>query len=81
MLRWVVETYWPVWPTAVSCPSNRIVTRPKVKENPGTSEMVWEGKIGLVRDEVRERTDGETLDGSIKFFIYRGEPMSGNNYR
>ena len=25
--RWMVETYWP---TAVSCPSNRIVTGPKV---------------------------------------------------
>ena len=28
--------------------------------------------IRLVRDETRERTDGITLDSSIKFFIHRG---------
>ena len=46
-------------------------------ENSGTSEMVWESEIRLVRDEIqiRESMDGETLDmlaSSIKFFIYRG---------
>ena len=34
--------------------------------------MVWEDEIRLVRDEIRERTDGEILDRSIEFFIYRG---------
>jgi hypothetical protein len=42
--------------------------------------MAWEDRIRLVRDEIRERTNGETLDSSIKFFIYRGlegrQPMS-----
>ena len=43
-------------------------------ENSGTSEMVWESEIRLVRDGIRERIDGETLDllaSSIKLFIYR----------
>ena len=44
-------------------------------DNSRTSKMVWESEIRLVRDEIRERMDGETLDmldSSIKFFIYRG---------
>ena len=44
-------------------------------ENSGTSEMVWENEIRLVRDEIRERMDGEALDmlaSSIEFFIHRG---------
>ena len=31
--------------------------------------MVWEDEIRLVRDGIRKRTDGETLDRSIKCFI------------
>ena len=41
----------------------------------GTSKMFWESEIRVVRDEIRERMDGETLDmlaSSITFFIYRG---------
>ena len=64
------------------------VTGPKVQENSGTSAMVWEDRIRLrnVRDEIRERTNGETLDSSIKFFIYpwairAAANVSRNNYR
>ena len=47
-------------------------------ENAGTSKMVWESELRLVRDEIRGWMDGKTLDmldmlaSSIKFFIYRG---------
>ena len=44
-------------------------------ENSGTLEKVWESEIRLVRDKIRERMDGETLDmlaSSIECFIHRG---------
>ena len=51
-------------------------------ENSGKEEMVPESEIRLVRDEIRERMDGESLDvldSSIKFFIYRG--LKGGSQR